>query len=195
MTGNVGQQRHADDLLVKAVAVGHDFGAEALAVVAEDEDRPLVQRQYLEDFDQDEFQHMGGGGVVEPECFLRPAVADQCLQIGCTGDAPHAVSTMGIPEVEEAEARAGLGLPKRGDQRFKRPQVLEVGGADVVLLDNMSTPDLARAVEMVGGRLVTEASGNMRRDRVAEVCATGVDYVSSGALTHSARTLDLGLDF
>jgi nicotinate-nucleotide pyrophosphorylase (carboxylating) len=74
-------------------------------------------------------------------------------------------------------------------------QVLEVGGADVVLLDNMSTPDLARAVEMVGGRLVTEASGNMRRERVAEVCATGVDYVSSGALTHSARTLDLGLDF
>ncbi|EYD72346.1 carboxylating nicotinate-nucleotide diphosphorylase [Limimaricola hongkongensis] len=74
-------------------------------------------------------------------------------------------------------------------------EVLEVGGADVVLLDNMSTPDLARAVEMVAGRLVTEASGNMKRERVAEVCATGVDYVSSGALTHSARTLDLGLDF
>ncbi|MGR3592839.1 MAG: carboxylating nicotinate-nucleotide diphosphorylase [Limimaricola soesokkakensis] len=74
-------------------------------------------------------------------------------------------------------------------------EVLEVGGADVVLLDNMPTPDLARTVEMVGGRLVTEASGNMRRERVAEVCATGVDYVSSGALTHSARTLDLGLDF
>ncbi|MCZ4259931.1 carboxylating nicotinate-nucleotide diphosphorylase [Limimaricola sp. G21655-S1] len=74
-------------------------------------------------------------------------------------------------------------------------EVLEVGGADVVLLDNMSTADLARAVEMVGGHLVTEASGNMRRERVAEVCATGVDYVSSGALTHSARTLDLGLDF
>ncbi|MCP1167579.1 carboxylating nicotinate-nucleotide diphosphorylase [Limimaricola litoreus] len=74
-------------------------------------------------------------------------------------------------------------------------EVLETGGADVVLLDNMSTPDLARAVERVGGRLVTEASGNMRRARVAEVCATGVDYISSGALTHSARTLDLGLDF
>ncbi len=74
-------------------------------------------------------------------------------------------------------------------------EALAEGGADVVLLDNMSTPDLARAVEMVNGRLVTEASGNMRRERVAEVCATGVDYVSSGALTHSARTLDLGLDF
>ncbi|SDE95197.1 carboxylating nicotinate-nucleotide diphosphorylase [Limimaricola pyoseonensis] len=74
-------------------------------------------------------------------------------------------------------------------------EALDEGGADVVLLDNMSTPDLAEAVRMVGGRLVTEASGNMRRERVAEVCATGVDYVSSGALTHSARTLDLGLDF
>jgi len=74
-------------------------------------------------------------------------------------------------------------------------QVLETGGADVVLLDNMSTPDLTRAVQMTGGRLVTEASGNMKLERIAEVSATGVDYISSGALTHSASTLDLGLDF
>lgn len=74
-------------------------------------------------------------------------------------------------------------------------EVLEVGGADVVLLDNMSTPDLTRAVEMAKGQLVTEASGNMKLDRIAEVAATGVDYISSGALTHSAQTLDLGLDF
>lgn len=73
--------------------------------------------------------------------------------------------------------------------------MLETGGADVVLLDNMSTPDLTRAVQMTGGRLVTEASGNMKLERIAEVSATGVDYISSGALTHSASTLDLGLDF
>ena len=48
---------------------------------------------------------------------------------------------------------------------------------------------------MVSGRLVLEASGNMRLDRIAEVAATGVDYISVGALTHSVRTLDLGLDF
>jgi nicotinate-nucleotide pyrophosphorylase (carboxylating) len=48
---------------------------------------------------------------------------------------------------------------------------------------------------MTAGRLVLEASGNMRLDRIAEVAATGVDYISSGALTHSAQTLDLGLDF
>jgi nicotinate-nucleotide pyrophosphorylase (carboxylating) len=74
-------------------------------------------------------------------------------------------------------------------------EVLEVGGADVVLLDNMDTPSLRQAVELVAGRLVIEASGNMALPRIAEVAATGVDYISVGALTHSAKTLDLGLDF
>ena len=74
-------------------------------------------------------------------------------------------------------------------------EVLAVGGADVVLLDNMDTPTLRQAVELVAGRLVTEASGNMALPRIAEVAATGVDYISVGALTHSARVLDLGLDF
>jgi len=73
--------------------------------------------------------------------------------------------------------------------------VLSTKGADVVLLDNMDTPTLALAVKMVGDQLITEASGNMKLDRIAEVAATGVDYISSGALTHSAQTLDLGLDF
>ena len=74
-------------------------------------------------------------------------------------------------------------------------EVLTVGGADVVLLDNMDTPTLQQAVAMNAGRMVLEASGNMKLDRIAEVAATGVDYISSGALTHSAQTLDLGLDF
>ncbi|WP_175581062.1 carboxylating nicotinate-nucleotide diphosphorylase [Marivivens donghaensis] len=74
-------------------------------------------------------------------------------------------------------------------------EVLEVDGADNVLLDNMDTPTLIEAVKMTEGRVVLEASGNMKLDRIAEVSATGVDYISSGALTHSAMTLDLGLDF
>lgn len=81
------------------------------------------------------------------------------------------------------------------DRLDQLEEVLEVGGADVVLLDNMDTDTLGRAVELVNGDLVTEASGNMTIPRIAEVAATGVDYISSGALTHSARTLDLGLDF
>jgi nicotinate-nucleotide pyrophosphorylase (carboxylating) len=74
-------------------------------------------------------------------------------------------------------------------------QVLASGGADCVLLDNMDNPTLARAVQLVAGRLVTEASGNMSLPRIAGVAATGVDYISVGALTHSAPVLDLALDY
>ncbi len=81
------------------------------------------------------------------------------------------------------------------DRLDQLAEVLETGGADVVLLDNMDTPTLIEAVKMVDGRIKTEASGNMKLERIAEVAATGVDYISSGALTHSAKTLDLGLDF
>lgn len=81
------------------------------------------------------------------------------------------------------------------DRLDQLAEVLGEGGADVVLLDNMDTPTLREAVKMVAGRMVTEASGNMTLPRIAEVAATGVDYISSGALTHSAQTLDLGLDF
>lgn len=74
-------------------------------------------------------------------------------------------------------------------------EVLEVGGADAVLLDNMSIDTLSKAVELVGGHLITEASGNVSRETVAGIAATGVNYISSGALTHSYKTIDLGLDF
>ncbi|MCG7627947.1 carboxylating nicotinate-nucleotide diphosphorylase [Epibacterium sp. MM17-32] len=74
-------------------------------------------------------------------------------------------------------------------------EVLEVGGASVVLLDNMTPDQLREAVQINAGRLALEASGNVKRDTVTVIAATGVDYISSGALTHSARTVDLGLDF
>lgn len=59
----------------------------------------------------------------------------------------------------------------------------------------MDAQTLVKAVEMTAGRVILEASGNMKLDRIAEVAATGVDYISSGALTHSPQVLDLGLDF
>src|SRR5262245_40130956 len=73
-------------------------------------------------------------------------------------------------------------------------EVLDAGMADVVLLDNMDVPTLRRAVEMVGGRLVTEASGGITLKTVAAIAETGVDYVSSGSITHSVSNLDVGLD-
>lgn len=68
-------------------------------------------------------------------------------------------------------------------------------GADVVLLDNMSLEDMRQAVELIGGRALVEASGGVNLQRVAAIAATGVDLISVGELTHSARALDIALDF
>lgn len=68
------------------------------------------------------------------------------------------------------------------------------GGADIIMLDNFSLADLRAGVELVAGHAVVEASGNVTLDTVADIAATGVDVISSGALTHSVRAIDLGLD-
>ena len=68
-------------------------------------------------------------------------------------------------------------------------------GADAVLLDNMSIPDLERAVACAGGRVTTEASGGITPETIRAVAATGVDVISVGWITHSAPALDVGLDF
>jgi nicotinate-nucleotide pyrophosphorylase (carboxylating) len=73
-------------------------------------------------------------------------------------------------------------------------EVIAVGIADVVLLDNMDNATMAKAVEMVDGRFVLEASGNVTLDQIAGIASTGVDYASSGWITHSAPNLDVGLD-
>ncbi len=68
-------------------------------------------------------------------------------------------------------------------------------GFDAILLDNMPPAMMRRAVEINDGRAVLEASGGITLERVRAIAETGVDYISSGALTHSVRNLDLGLDF
>ena len=67
-------------------------------------------------------------------------------------------------------------------------------GADILLLDNMSTADMSKAVKLAGGRVLIEASGRVSLRNVREVAATGVDLISVGALTHSSRALDIGLE-
>ncbi len=68
-------------------------------------------------------------------------------------------------------------------------------GADIIMLDNMSTGDMNKAVEKTAGRAILEASGNVTVDTVRAIAETGVDIISSGWITHSAPSLDLGLDF
>ena len=110
----------------------------------------------------------------------------------------HIAAAGGIrPALEAARAGAShmMKIEVEVDTLAQLSELLVVGGAAAVLLDNMDTATLHQAVAMIAGRLTTEASGNMALSRIAEVAATGVNYISAGALTHSARTLDLGLDF
>lgn len=110
----------------------------------------------------------------------------------------HIAAAGGVRQVLEATKAAAshmMTVEIEVDRLDQLQEALEVGGAQVVLLDNMDNDTLREAVKMVDGRMVTEASGNVRLDRIASISATGVDYISSGALTHSARTVDLGLDF
>ena len=79
--------------------------------------------------------------------------------------------------------------------RLEQIEAVLAGGADTVMLDNFSLADLRAGVAQIAGRALVEASGGVRLDRVKLIAETGVDLISVGALTHSVRALDLGLDF
>lgn len=72
-------------------------------------------------------------------------------------------------------------------------EVLRVGGIDIIMLDNFSLTDLREAVRRIDGRFETEASGNITRDNIRAIAETGVNGISSGALTHQIKSLDLSL--
>ena len=66
-------------------------------------------------------------------------------------------------------------------------------GADIIMLDNMSPEEMKEAVRLIDGRAETECSGNVTKENIASLVSTGVDYISSGALTHSAPILDISM--
>ncbi|RCK69900.1 carboxylating nicotinate-nucleotide diphosphorylase [Desertihabitans brevis] len=78
--------------------------------------------------------------------------------------------------------------------RLDQLDVVLEAGVDTIMLDNFSLDDLREGVRRIGGRALVEASGGITLDTIADVAATGVDVISVGALTHSVRALDLGLD-
>jgi nicotinate-nucleotide pyrophosphorylase (carboxylating) len=100
------------------------------------------------------------------------------------------------PVLERARARIGhlVKVEIEVDTLAQLREVLDTGMADVVLLDNMDLDALRQAVALAGGRVVLEASGGVTLDSIAKIAATGVDYASSGALTHSAPNFDVALD-
>lgn len=72
-------------------------------------------------------------------------------------------------------------------------EVIEVGGIDFIMLDNMDYPTMRKAVEMVGSTFKTEASGGITEDTLVDVAECGVDFISMGALTHSVQSMDISL--
>lgn len=72
-------------------------------------------------------------------------------------------------------------------------QVLDIGGVDIIMLDNMDPSTMREAVKMIGGRFKTEASGGVNENTIREIAECGVDYISVGALTHAVKSLDLSL--
>jgi nicotinate-nucleotide pyrophosphorylase (carboxylating) len=100
-----------------------------------------------------------------------------------------------VPALRRAKAAAGhlVKIELEVDTLDQLAEALEEG-FDAVLLDNMEPDTLRRAVAMVAGRAITEASGRITRETAPAIAAAGVDLISSGWITHSAPILDLGLD-
>ncbi len=109
----------------------------------------------------------------------------------------HIAVAGGIRAVlERARAAAGhlVKIEIEVDTLDQLREVLDVGLADAVLLDNMDVVTMRKAVEMAAGKFPLEASGGITLDTIAEIAKTGVDYASSGWITHSAPQLDVALD-
>ena len=100
------------------------------------------------------------------------------------------------PVLERARAHAGhlVKIEIEVDTLAQLRDVLDTGLADAALLDNMDPATLREAVRLAAGRVALEASGGVTLNSIAEIAATGVDYASAGALTHSAPNFDCALD-
>ncbi|MGA8851160.1 MAG: carboxylating nicotinate-nucleotide diphosphorylase [Aeromicrobium sp.] len=105
-----------------------------------------------------------------------------------------------VGDITTALRRAALDLPHTThievevDRLEQIDAVLKSEAADTIMLDNFSLEDLRAGVKQIGGRAMVEASGGITLETIGDVAATGVDVISVGALTHSVRALDLGLD-
>ena len=100
------------------------------------------------------------------------------------------------PALQMARQNAGhmVKIEIEVDSIAQLEEVLENGGADIIMLDNFNTADMASAVKLINGRAVIEASGGVNLKTLKAIAETGVHIISVGALTHSAPALDIGLD-
>ncbi len=128
------------------------------------------------------------GGGVNHRLGLDDAILIKDNHIAAAGGVGHALE----------RARAAVGHLRAIEIEVDRIDQIHEAlpfKPDAILLDNMSTTMLREAVALIAGRAKTEASGGVRLDTVKAIAATGVDFISAGALTHSAVNLDVGLDY
>lgn len=129
---------------------------------------------------------MGGGG--NHRMALYDAVLIKENHISAAGGIATAVNRarQSVPHTQKIEVEVR--------DQAEVTEALEAG-ADILLLDNMSTEELSAAVKMIDGRAVTEASGGINLDSIREIAETGVDLISVGALTHSYHAVDISMLF
>ena len=112
----------------------------------------------------------------------------------------HLLAEARLPELQLAidavhRHHPGMRIELEADRLSQVESFLTLRGVHVILLDNMTNEEMQRCVTLVAGRVQLEASGGVTLQRLASIAATGVDFISCGALTHSARSLDLSLEF
>jgi len=108
--------------------------------------------------------------------------------------ARHDLAALAAAIARFREENPGLRVEVEADRIEQVRGFLTLDGIDVILLDNMGCAEMAEAVRLGGGRVKFEASGGVNLDTVARIAATGVDFISVGALTHSARAIDFSLE-
>ena len=129
---------------------------------------------------------MGGGG--NHRMALYDAVLIKENHVAAAGGISSAVSRarQNVPHTQKVEVEVR--------NQVEVAEALDAG-ADILLLDNMSTEELRAAVEMIDGRAITEASGGVNLETVRDIAETGVRLISVGALTHSYRAVDISMLF
>ena len=131
--------------------------------------------------------------------------------VGCGGGSNHRFSLSDGVLIKDNHIKAAGGISKAVDLvRRKIPHTIKIevetenlemvqealdSGADIIMLDNMSVETMAEAVALIDGRALVEASGDIDEKKVREVALTGVDIISVGKITHSARALDISMRF
>jgi nicotinate-nucleotide pyrophosphorylase (carboxylating) len=132
----------------------------------------------------------GGGKNHRLGLFDMILIKDNHL-VALQSEKPNAVAAA----IQQARIKfPGLKVEVEADALEQVEQAADAG-AEIILLDNMNLEQLRQAVKIVNGRTKTEASGGVNLKTVRAIAKTGVDFISVGALTHSARAVDIGLDF